>query len=197
MRWIASSGVSLRQATSDDFYNLLTQQDPRLEGVILRSPDTAHRWLIDAYTSAKVKVIKSIANSTSKLTISFDRWKANNDALDLLGVVAHYLRDDNKLHNVVLTMYNTLGSHTGANIADQLFDFLKDFQISGNQISYFAADNATNNDKALAVLAERVDFDLIASRLRCAGHIFNLVCRAILFGVPDKEDLEDAQIDYS
>jgi hypothetical protein len=165
--------------------------------VIPRSPDTTHRWLIDAYTSAKVKVIKSIAKSTSKLTISFDGWKANNDALDLLRVVVHYLRDDNKLHNVVLAMCDTLGSHTGANMADQLFDVLKDFQISGNQIAYFAADNATNNDKALAVLAERVDFDPIASRLRCAGHIFNLVCIAILFGVPDKEDLEDAQIDYS
>jgi hypothetical protein len=82
-------------------------------------------------------------------------------------------------------------------MADQLFDVLKDFQISSNQISYFAADNTTNNDKALAVLTEHVDFDLIASRLRYAGHIFNLVCTAILFGVLDKEDLEDAQIDYS
>jgi hypothetical protein len=77
-------------------------------------------------------------------------------------------------------------------MADQLFDVLKDFQISGNQIAYFVADNATNNDKALAVLVERVDFDPIASRLRYAGHIFNLVCIAILFGVLDKEDLEDA-----
>jgi hypothetical protein len=94
-------------------------------------------------------------------------------------------------------MCDTLGSHTGANIADQLFDVLKDFQISSNQISYFTADNATNNDKALAVLIEHVDFDLIASRLRCTGHIFNLVYTAILFGVLDKEDLEDAQIDYS
>jgi hypothetical protein len=89
-------------------------------------------------------------------------------------------------------MCDMLGSHTGANIVDQLFDVLKDFQISSNQISYFAANNATNNDKALAVLTERVDFDPIASRLRYAGHIFNLVCTAILFGVPDKEDLEDA-----
>jgi RNase adaptor protein for sRNA GlmZ degradation len=72
-------------------------------------------------------VIRSIANSTSKLTISFSGWKANNDALDLLRVVIHYLRDNNKLHNVVLAMCDTLGSHTSANIADQLFDVLKDF----------------------------------------------------------------------
>ena len=94
-------------------------------------------------------------------------------------------------------MCDSLGSHTGANIADNLFDVLKDYQIHGRQIAYFAADNASNNDTALAALAERVDIDPIASRLRCAGHIFNLVCTAILFGVPDKEDLEDAQHDFS
>lgn len=108
----------------------------------------------------------------------------------------HYLGDDYKLHNVVLVMRDTLGSHTGANIADQLFDVLKDYQISGSQIAYFAADNATNNDTALNQLSERVTLDPIISRLRCAGHIFNLVCTAILFGV-DEEALKDAQYDFS
>ena len=89
-------------------------------------------------------------------------------------------------------MCDSLGSHTGANIADNLFDVLKDYQIHGRQIAYFAADNASNNDIALAALVERVDIDLIASRLRYVGYIFNLVYIAILFGVPDKEDLEDA-----
>lgn len=133
----------------------------------------------------------------SKLTISFDGWKANNDVLDLLGVVVHYLGDDYKLHNVVLAMRDTLGSHTRANMADHLFDVLKEYQISGNQIAYFAADNATNNDTALAALSERVAIDLVALRLRCAGHIFNLVCTAILFGVPDKAAFADSQIDFS
>jgi hypothetical protein len=87
-------------------------------------------------------------------------------------------------------MRDTLGSHTGANIADHLFDVLKDYQIRGNQVAYFIADNATNNDSALAVLTERVDIDPIASRLRCAGHIFNLVYSAILFGV-DEDTLND------
>ena len=103
----------------------------------------------------------------------------------------HYLLDDYKLHNVVLTICNTLRSHTGANIADHLFDVLKDYQISGNQIAYFAADNATNNDTALKHLSERVTLDPVTSRLRCAGHIYNLVCTVILFGV-DSIALEDS-----
>jgi hypothetical protein len=110
--------VSLRQATSQEFYNLLTEQDPRLEEVIPRSAGIAHTWIIDAYNNAKSKVIKSIANSTSKLTISFDGWKANNNALDLLRVIVHYLSDDNKLHNVVLIISDTLSSYTSANIAE-------------------------------------------------------------------------------
>lgn len=108
----------------------------------------------------------------------------------------HYLRDDNKLHNVVLAMRDTLRSHTSSNIADYLFDVLKDYQISGSQIAFFAADNATNNDKALKLLSERVELNPVTSRLRCAGHIFNLVCTAILFGV-DEDALEDAEYNFS
>jgi hypothetical protein len=169
--------------------------NPRIKDLVPTSHGTVVNWLIDEVAKHKPKVIRSIANAKGKVTISFDRWKANNDVLDLLGVVVYYLRDDYKLHNVVLALSNTLGSHTGANIADQLFDVLKDYQISSNQIAYFAADNATNNDKALKVLSERVILDPIKSRLRYAGHILNLVYTAILFGV-DSEALEDAEHDF-
>jgi hypothetical protein len=108
----------------------------------------------------------------------------------------HYLRDDNKLHNVVLTMRDTLGSHTSSNIADHLFDVLKDHQISKSQIAFFVADNATNNDKAVKLLLERVGLNPITSRFRCAGHISNLVYTAILYRV-DEDTLKDAEYDFS
>lgn len=38
--------------------------------------------------------------------------------------------------------------------------------------------------------------DPVTSKLLCAGHIFNLVCTAILFGIDDN-GLEDAQYDFS
>jgi hypothetical protein len=70
------------------------------------------------FAKYKQMIVRSIATTRGKVTISFDRWKANNDVLDLLGVIVHYLRDDYKLYNVVLVMRDTLGSHIGANIAD-------------------------------------------------------------------------------
>jgi hypothetical protein len=73
---------------------------------------------------------------------------------------------------------------------------LKEYQISGNQITYFAADNTTNNDTALAALLERMAIDLVALRLRYAGHIFNLMYTTILFRKPDKAALADSVIDF-
>jgi len=56
------------------------------------------------------------------------------------------------------------------------------------------ADNASNNDKALAVLSGHLpsmQLHPVKQRLRCSGHIYNLVCKAILYGV-DSDCLEDA-----
>jgi hypothetical protein len=108
----------------------------------------------------------------------------------------YYLRDDDKLYNVVLVIQDTLSSHTRANIADHLFDVLKEYQISSNQIVYFVADNATNNDTVLTALSEYIAIDLVASRLCYTSHIFNLVYTAILFRVLDKEAFANSQIDF-
>jgi Cdc6-like AAA superfamily ATPase len=108
----------------------------------------------------------------------------------------HYLRDNYKLHNVVLTLRDTLSSYTSKNIVDHLFDVLKDYQISSSQITFFIADNVTNNDKALKLLSDRITLNLVTSRIRYTSYIFNLVYSAILFGV-NAEALEDAQYNFS
>jgi hypothetical protein len=93
----------------------------------------------------------------------------------------------------VLGLRDTLGSYTGANIADHLLSVINDFQI-GYQIAFFIADNASNNDKALAVLSSylpSLKIDPVKQRLRYSSHIYNLIYKAILYGV-DGDCLEDA-----
>jgi hypothetical protein len=92
----------------------------------------------------------------------------------------------------VLGLRDTLGSHTGTNMADHLFATMRDFSIK--DVDYFIADNTTNNDKALEVLTSfrpQYYYNKIKQRLRCTGHIYNLVCKAILYGV-GSDSLEDA-----
>lgn len=100
-----------------------------------------------------------MAHAKSRITTSFDGWKANTDVLDLLGIVAHYIDRDCKLKTVTLALRDTYGSHTGENMKDHLLDVLREYQIS-NKVAYFAADNATNNDKALKLLATELNVDL-------------------------------------
>jgi hypothetical protein len=158
------------------------------------SHTTVADWLLQAFEDTKPRVAKRLSNTRSRLTISFDGWTANSKVLDLLGIICYYIDENNKRRAVVLGLRDTLGSHTGANMADHLLSILHDFQIS-NQIAYFMSDNATNNDKALAMLAgylpPSVKLDPVKQRLRCSGHIYNLVCKAILYGV-DSDCIEDA-----
>jgi len=52
-----------------------------------------------------------------------------------------------KVKTVTLALRDSLGSHTGENIKDYLLAVLREYQIS-DKVAYFAADNATNNDRA-------------------------------------------------
>jgi hypothetical protein len=55
-----------------------------------------------------------------------------------------------------------------------------------SKVTFFAADNATNNDKAISLLSREIlHYNLQQMRPRCAGHILNLVYKAILYGVDE------------
>jgi hypothetical protein len=69
-------------------------------------------------------------------------------------------------------------------MADHLFATIRDFSVS--EVDYFIADNATNNDTALEALINlrpQYCYDKVKQRLRCTGHVYNLICKAILYGV--------------
>ena len=77
-----------------------------------------------------------------------------------------------------------------------MHEVIKNYQIK-DKLGYFMLDNATSNDTAMRDLKRRLrannpftKFTHQWRRLRCLGHIFNLVARQILFG-NDKDIFED------
>ena len=70
---------------------------------------------------------------------------------------------------------------------------IQDFAIA-DKIAYFIADNASNNDAVLKILSTyllSIQLDPVKQCLYCTRHIYNLVCKAILYGV-DSDYLADA-----
>jgi len=78
------------------------------------------------------------------------------------------------------------GSHSGANIAETVIKVLDTYQIT-SKLGYITTDNATNNDSTLVKLSKllalrNIPFKLEIMRVRCFGHIINLVVKGFLWG---------------
>jgi hypothetical protein len=103
----------------------------------------------------------------------------------LMGIIVHFLDADNILRTFLLALPEQLDSHRGINIAETVKDILVEYGLE-NKLGYFVADNADNNDTCLEELAVEYGFNKEHRRLRCMGHVINLVARMLLFGVdPD------------
>jgi len=72
------------------------------------------------------------------------------------------------------------GSHTAENIATALAEVIKKYQFN-YKLSYLITNNTTNNDDLYNYLSQSL---LVPKkeRLRCAGHIINLIIKALIYG---------------
>jgi hypothetical protein len=187
--WVVCDNISLRQATSSRFQRLVVYRDPFLEDVLPDSHSTLSSWIKSYYERAKAVVRAKLKQAVSRITISFDGWKSDSD-MDLLGVVAHYVDHNYSHRTVLLALTSTRGSHSGDNMSERLLHVLREYKIS-NSLGYFIADNMSSNDRAIELLSDHLPIDSNKQRLRCAAHIINLVCKAILLGIDD-DCIEDA-----
>jgi hypothetical protein len=99
----------------------------------------------------------------------------------LLGVVGHWIDHDLKLKTCLLAL-RPLEGHQGRDIATVILPVIQSLNIE-HKLGAFQMDNATNNDTALGALAIDIPgLDVRQQRLRCLGHIINLVVSSLLFG---------------
>ena len=160
-----------------------------LRKVIPQSPQTTRSWKVAAFKRHKPLIIHHLAAAKSRITLSFDAWKSDNH-LDLLGIMAHYVDSEYRVKNVLLALRNTYGSHSAEDMAVHLLAVIREYRIT-TKLAYFMADSASNNDLALRLLQQDLPIQPTKQRLRCACHIINLVCKAILYGV-DTDCVDDA-----
>src|SRR5207253_1410928 len=89
--------------------------------------------------------------------------------------------EKHKLQTALLDLPPLKGPHSGENIAQVLSTVIDLYDISA-VIGYFMMDNARNNDTCIEELAKQYPAITQQSRLRCIGHILNLIVKALLFG---------------
>jgi hypothetical protein len=90
---------------------------------------------------------------------------------------------DFKQQDTIIAFRNFFGDHTGAAQASIVRAVLDDYEIS-RKFHCFVGDNASSNDSKLIKglnLHPNVNIDA-SHRIRCAGHIINLVVNSTLYG---------------
>jgi hypothetical protein len=73
-----------------------------------------------------------------------------------------------------------MGAHSGENMAEIVYSTLQKFGVGPYTIGYFILDNASNNDTAIASLAQKISFNTTYCRLRCGPHTLNLIGQTLL-----------------
>ncbi|TKA39987.1 hypothetical protein B0A49_13726, partial [Cryomyces minteri] len=161
---------------------------PVTKGLLPLSHNTPRRWIDEEFNKYKETIRYILSQAKSDINLSYDSWTSDS-GLPLLGIVAHFIDKNCRLKTIVLGMPLLLGAHSGENIAGLVKNVIKDYRV-GSKIGYFVMDNASNNDTSLQVLSKEFNIDVKKQRLRCSGHIINLVCKAIILGT-DSDCFED------
>jgi len=179
LRWIVFDHIPFKKVESDAFRDLLLFCNPLLAAE-LPSARTVSRWINSAFNDFQGVVTELLATALGLVHFSFDMWTSGN-SLALLGVVVHFIDIRGKVWQFLLGLPHHHESHSGHNIAETFAAIVYQYNIQ-DRVGYFTTDNASNNDTCMEFLGDEFDFNHVVRRVRCVGHVLNLVAKAIMIG---------------
>jgi hypothetical protein len=167
---------------------------------VLQSANTIRAHCMRRFQAARQNIKYLFSMSKSKIHISVDLWTSPNNYA-LLGIVAHWWDEEDVLRSALIALPKVYGTCTGANIGKAIIDTLDLYNIT-KRVGYFMLDNASSNDTAVDTVVKELCHRGISrtitakqSRLRCTGHIINLVVKSLFFGT-SSEALEMDSVEF-
>jgi hypothetical protein len=181
--WVIDLDLTFRQATHQRTHEIFTNYLEDVNKILPKSPSALSSWIKEKWfgdAGRRVWLKDKLHIATSKIHISTDAW-TSEEGTNYLAVVAHFLDERCKLQTALLDLPPLKGPHSGENIAKVLSTVIDFYDIS-TIIGFFIMDNASNNDTCIQEIAKQYPAIKQQSRLRCVGHMLNLIVKALLFG---------------
>jgi len=160
LQWIVQMNVSFHVCEDTTFRSLcsyLAACQPDYSGVYRALPQSGHAikcYVLTWYDVMRQEVMLQLHATHTKIHFSFDMWSGPNRRA-YQAIVAHWMAHDGQLHAVLLSLHRFKGSHSGVNQAEHLWRTITDYGIEPF-VGMFNVDNASNNDTALATLAQHL-----------------------------------------
>ncbi|KAI8416145.1 hypothetical protein FOFC_02454 [Fusarium oxysporum] len=119
-------------------------------------------------------------------------WTSSEQKAAYQAIVVHFVDAETRgVAQALLSLREFKGSHNGKLQAKAFLEVVEEYDLR-RKVGYFTMDNHDANDTMLGDIAKEIDgLDPVARRLRCSGHIMNLIVQAFLFRSKAKKIQED------
>jgi hypothetical protein len=96
--------------------------------------------------------------------------------MSLLGVVGHFIDQNDKILSIFLGLRRLQGSYSGEYISEAAIPMLEDYDLK-EKFGYFILNNADNNNKYVEYILKKMrpELEFCKRCFRCFGHILNLI----------------------
>lgn len=148
---ISSCNLPLRLVECPAFRDLLYFLNKDIDTWLPDSHNTVHAWLLRQFDFQKERVKSRLYSSRTAIHLALDLWSSPN-SLPILGVIAHYLSEDNLLEESVLSVQVIEGDHSGGNLAKYTMKTIDDYGIA-SKLGWLQMDNASSNDTLIKELS--------------------------------------------
>lgn len=192
LEWVVDANISFRQPEHCRLRRIFEYLNPSVAVTNAHiSHNTVRKRIIDVHSRHKAQIIDHLRNVPGQIHIAFDGWRSRNRHA-LYGIVCFYVDNNGLPAKLVLGVPELRLSHSGENIASQILEILDSYEVL-DKLGYITLDNAANMDSAAEEIAKARGLDASKRRVRCFGHVLNLVVKALLFG--HKTEAFEADVD--
>jgi hypothetical protein len=177
-----------------EFHTFCQVLNRAVEGKITTAHSGVANSVKEAWERHQDTVRRALQAALSHIHISLDIWTSPNRWL-LLAICAHFTTYDQKKQKALLALKKVSG-HSSESQITVLWPVLEDYGIV-RKLGAVVGDNASTNNVLCRLIQKELKDTLGLTweadywRIRCLGHIINLVVQAFLFtGVIDLNNLE-------
>jgi hypothetical protein len=199
VRFIVQQRLALSIVERPAFHTFVRALNPLAdEHIIPTSHNTIRTAILSDWYEEKLILQRDLSHAISKINISLDIWTSPNRIL-FLGIVGYFVRPNSYYLQKNLLGLRQIGGHSGEEQFTVLRTILEEYDIS-DKLGVIIGDNASTNDTLCRTIAkwyhdnqERA-WDAETQRIRCLGHIINLIVQAFLFsGSSSSYSLKDLE----
>ena len=187
--------LSLRIVERPEFHRFCYTLNPSSPAKLPSSHHTIKKRIVEAFPEAKDIVRRTMQSAKTRIHLAIDIWTSPNNYL-FLAICASFVDHSDQFRNILIGL-RTVPGHSGEHQWSVLLPVLEEYG-STKSIGTIAGDNSGTNDTLCRTistyLAEqyRIDWNVSQNRIRCQGHILNLVVQAYLFDNDEEEEEMDS-----